>query len=344
MPLKTSTLRARLLNIYCFLDTHSPLDSVMITLGLTTYRQESLHLATEMMRSQDMVVLEEPQTPGFGDMLRGALAIDTYLQLTDFGFPGYAEQSCKAMREMFGKGIEFRQIDPFMDELVLIHEFFASGGTPQEIRKDPGKSVYNAEHVWTRELLAFYRSSTKRDFSGLVRAVQDFARADANRGALRDKMRAEALNKINNKNKNIYIEAGYIHLALIKNLIQLGIKPRVKYVLEPVYMELCGRRQPLSPGDRLTWLYYRKPRASGPKPDRLAAQALIYNKLVAKEEMPAAKGEFPHAADEVQAISLVEDLDFAVCRDVFEKIRGLPTRQARADITQALGRAGIGSA
>ncbi|MFP4169260.1 MAG: hypothetical protein ACLFSY_10535 [Desulfonatronovibrionaceae bacterium] len=316
----------------------------MITLGLTTYRQESLLLAADMMRSRDMVVLEEPQTPGFKDMLRGSLAIDTYLQLTDFGFPGYAKQSCKAMREMFDRGIEFRQIDPFMDELVLIHEFFASGGTPQEIQKEPGKSVYNAEHVWTRELLAFYRASTKRDFSGLVRAVQDFARADASRGALRDRMRAEALQEINCEGKNIYIEAGYLHLALIKNLLQLGIKPRVRYVLEPVYKELCGRRQPLSPGDRLTWLYYRRPRTSGPKPDRLAAQALIYNKLITKDEMAATKGDFPHATDEVQVISLVEDLDFAVCRDVLERIRGLSTRQARAEIAQVLGRAGIGSA
>jgi hypothetical protein len=302
----------------------------MLQLGLTTYRPEALGYSTELMRGFSEVALEEPVTPGFADMLSGRLAIETYLQLTDFGFAEYARLSCQKMRELSANGLVFRQIDPFMDELVRIHEFFASGGRPDQISESVTARVYAAEKVWTARLLDFYSQSIKGGFAEVVQAVQTFAQADAARGALRDEMRAKALADRYSGAAKVYIEAGYIHLSLLSALLTKGLRPKVTYVLEPVYKQLCGLRQVLGPGDKLTWLYTRRPGAEGARPALLAAQALVYNKIVTKQEMVGtSQGHTPHAEDEVEAVSMVEDLDISTCRYLFDEIRFLPSLEAR---------------
>ncbi len=310
----------------------------MITLGLTNYRPEAIFPALEVMRTHNDIILEEPHTPGFEEMLQGSLQIETYLQLTDFGFPEYAKQSCTILRQLSAEGIDIYQVDPFMDELTRIHEFFASDGTPQEIQEEPTRSVYNAEREWTSKLLAFYEASLSDDFMDIVRAVQAFARADAARGVLRDHMRAQTIaEKYIGRKKKTYVESGYLHLILISDLLSYGFYPRIRYILEPVYKKLCGKRQPLTPGDRLTWLYARRPNFNGPRADRWAAQTLIYNKIIAKEEISSSEGSFPHAEDEVENIEIVENLDLGTCAHIFENIRRLSTSEAKAKTNRLLG-------
>lgn len=301
----------------------------MITLGLTTYRPEAIPLTEARMVESDSVWLEEPQTPGFSEMLSGELDIDTYLQLTDYGFAQYAQDHCRLLRRLAGKGVAVSQVDPFMDELVRIHEFFASGGTPEQIQDEPTLAVYEAEREWTRRLLAFYQASAQAEFDRIVATVQSFARADAARGRLRDTMRAAVICEKAVPGQSVYVEAGYIHFSLVNELLRRGVRPRIRFVLEPVYRRLCGRRQALAPGDILTWWYLFHPRAQGNHLDRLAAQALVYNKIVAKEELETVAGEYPHAVDEVRAVGLVKGLEYAACREVFNQIRALPTEKAR---------------
>jgi hypothetical protein len=308
----------------------------MITLGFTTYRPEALTLEKPEKLKHDLVVLEEPQTPGFEEMLNNQLSIADYLQLTDFAFAEYSQRSCRIMRELNAKGVKFQQIDPFMDELVRIHEFFASEGTPEQIQQEPTLSVYRAERKWTARLLAFYDSSLKEEFGQVVRAVQAFARADAERGALRDKMRAREIIKDHPEDEDLYVEAGYIHLSLLQEFLRHKIKPRIFYVLEPIYRKLCSRRQALAPGDRLTWLYLNHPQYIGSYADLLAAQALIYNKIISKDELPTPANSFPHAQDEVECIGLVEDLAFSSCQNLFKQIRSLSTNKAKEKLKQIL--------
>lgn len=310
----------------------------MLTLGLTTYRPETIPLAEDLMATADSVWLEEPQTPGLAEMLAGELDIDTYLQLTDYGFARYAQDQCRLLRRLAAKGIAIRQVDPFMDELVRIHEFFAAGGAPEQIQEATTRAVYEAEREWTRRLLAFYRASAEAGFDRIVATVQAFARADAARGRLRDSMRATVLCEHVDSGQAVYVEAGYIHFSLVHELLRRGVRPRIRFVLEPVYRRLCGRRQAVAPGDILTWWYLFHPRATGRRLDRLAAQALVYNKIVAKEELPTEQGQYPHAADEVRAIGLVHGLEYDACQEVFQQIRALPTDTARQYLeTQGTG-------
>ncbi len=109
--------------------THRP----ALTLGFTVFRPETAPFATRAMAGHDLVVLEEPRTPGFEEMLAGELDVDEYLMLTDFEFPEYARAQCRTLQSLHAAGATVLQVHPWMDELVGIHEFFASGSGPGDI-------------------------------------------------------------------------------------------------------------------------------------------------------------------------------------------------------------------
>ena len=69
-----------------------------LCLGYTSYRLETLAYIRPKMQSCQCIVLEEPPTPGFKEMLNHELDIDEYLLLTDFGFPGFAHALRKVQR------------------------------------------------------------------------------------------------------------------------------------------------------------------------------------------------------------------------------------------------------
>ena len=305
-----------------------------LCLGFTSYRPETLALADGMMRGHEAVLLEEPHTPGFEEMLSGQLNIEKYLELTDYEFPEYARASCRLAQELRAEGTEVLQVDPFLDELLGIHEFFVSGGSPTEIRSGTiTRQVYDAEREWTKRLLAFYQASRGASFERIVASVKAFARADAQKGRLRDRMRAEKIAEILADFKSMYVEAGYIHVPLMPELFQRlpdSCRLRPIYLMEPVLFRLMGRRRLLGPGDVLTLLYAFRPDRVEPRHDLLAARSLVYNKVVDKEEMVDKEGAYPHVRDEIEAIELAASLDFEQCRELFFRLRPLATSEAKA--------------
>lgn len=255
-----------------------------LCLGYTSYRLETLPFIRPMIQKFECIVLEEPTTPGFTEMLSQELDIEEYLLLTDFGFPQFAHSQCQLLQEMHAQGKTVLQIEPFLEELVRIHEFFASGGTPSEIKDGTQlREVYDLKHTWTERLLAFYRQAHSQDFSRTVAAVKDFARIDALKGRLRDEMRARALQNVFGQYQSLYVEAGYIHFALLREvycLLPEQTRMSTFYSQEDYFRPRIGRRQIMGPGDILTLLYTWRPDYQGPKADLLAAQSLIYNKVV----------------------------------------------------------------
>ena len=310
-----------------------------ICLGYTTYREEVLPLAAQTMLEYPVVALEEPKTPGFESMLNRELDIDTYLELTDYEFPEYAKRSCAIMQDLTDKGVRFLQIDPFMDELVGIHEFFVSGSGPEDIPQGTVTAeVYWHEHRWTAALIEFYKQSRGKDFQSLVASVQEFARQDALRGRLRDRMRAEALKEMLQDISDMYVEVGYIHVFLgreLRRLLPGEVRIKPVYLMEAVVRAMTGRRQVLAPGDILTHLYTFHPDHKSQRADLLAAQSLVYNKVVAKEELENEDPEaYPHLQDEIEAISLSRSLSYTQCRDVYFRIRSMPTSKARETVRE----------
>lgn len=284
------------------------------------------------MEDSDCVVLEEPVTPGFEEMLRQKMDIRDYLMLTDFGFPGFAREQCRLLQELHSQGIAVFQVEPFLDELVGIHEFFASGGSPDDIPAGTkSRLVYDCERIWTSRLVSFYRQAHSSDFYRVIKAVQDFARADARKGIMRDKMRAQALESLFGQYRKMYVEAGYIHFTLaaqIRKRIPLSAGLKAFYSLEDFFRPRTGRRQLMGPGDVLTMIYTWKPEYTGPRADLLAARSLIYNKVVEKEELTGEPGSFPQSSDEIRAVQIAGSLDLEQCAHLYPQIRSLSTGTA----------------
>jgi len=304
-----------------------------LCLGYTSYRLETLPFIRPMMQKYECIILEEPSTPGFTEMLSQELDIDEYLMLTDFGFPLFAQSQCRLLQELHAQGRTILQVEPFLQELVRIHEFFASGGTPSEIQAGTQtREVYDLERTWTARLIAFYRQAHSSDFSQTVAAVKDFARLDALKGRLRDEMRAKALQEVFEQYQSIYVEAGYIHFALLRELHRLlpgKNQLSTFYSQEEYFRPRINRRQILGPGDVLTLIYTWRPKYQGPRADLLAAQSLIYNKVVENQEIQDDTERCPHAEDEIQAVRLARSLDLDQCESLYAKIRHETTLEAR---------------
>ena len=304
-----------------------------VCLGYTSYRLETLPYVRRKMQEYQCIVLEEPPTPGFSEMLGREMATDSYLMLTDFGFPLFAREQCSILQELHFRGKTILQVEPFLQELIGIHEFFAAEGTPQQIPQGTiTRQVYDCERAWTSRLLAFYKATgNARDFSAMVDAVKDFARVDAEKGRLRDTMRARALQELFGIYSSMYVEAGYIHFVLLKemrNRLPASATLNIYYTLQDYFRAETGRRQLLGPGDILTLLYTWKPDYSGPKTDILAAQSLIYNKIVHKEEFQKNLEDLPHARNEIQAVNLARSLDYDQCAGLYDRIKGFSTQKA----------------
>ncbi len=311
-----------------------------ITIGYSTHRAESLSFASGLMASHDIIVLEDPPTPGFEDMLKSEITIEQYLQNTDTEYPEFAIGLCRLVREEYKQGKKIFQVDPFIENLLMIHEFFADGGSPDQIV--PGTlmfSVYQAEKHATGRLLEFYEASVHSSFEKIVETVKNFAKSDAGRFQLRDKLRAHALAKLVTPFSSVYVEAGEIHIALFKELrkrlpSEVSIKPY--FLMEPVYKQLSGKRHIFGPGDILTLHYIFHPHLENPLLDILASRSLIYNKLLEKEEMINSPDSNPHTRNEVETIDRVNALNRDDCKSLFSKIRLVSSAKARQIVYQYL--------
>lgn len=304
----------------------------LITIGFSTHRPETLPFAAEQMQGHEAILLEEPEIPAFGQMLNGELAIADYLQQTDFEYPEFSRRSCELFQTLYRNGKQLFQVDPFMTHLDAIHEFFAAGGKPHEIAADTTRGlVYQAERDYSAALLAYYEQCLTAPFDEVVGLVKRFANEDASRTRLRDRMRAQAIVALVSPFESVYVEAGLLHLSLVNRLLgALPSQHRVRpvYLMAPVVRQLSSRRQALGPGDKLTLLYTYRPDTTHPRVDRLAAQSLIYIKLLIKEEMTDTKNPFPHTRNEVESSAMVQQLTYRDCETLYAQIKNRTRKEA----------------
>ena len=304
-----------------------------LTLAFSSHRPETLPYAETAMRGHDAIVLEEPEHPQFSGMLSGEVSIQDYLLESEYEYPDFARGLCQILRRFAAAGIPILQVDPFMDELAAIHERFADGQSPRDI--EPGTvahTVYSSERTWTAALIAFYRASVTADFDSVVRAVKIFARADAARGRLRDRMRARALAGLADNYGRIYVETGYIHQYLPYVLKRLLPEVRIerRWLTATVVRRETGKTRVMGPGDALTVACTFKPGFDGPAADLMAARSLIHVKALSKEEMiPDRDNPTPHTMDEIEVGRLVSALSYEDCRRLYDRTRGLSTVRAR---------------
>lgn len=310
----------------------------MITIGFSAHHVEALPFIRKEMESHGVVVLEDAPSSSFQAMLRGEISVDDYLMEQDSGFPEFERRLCRLLQTLHHSGRRIMQIEPYLERLVRIHELFAEEKTPADVMNMPElREVYLAEKGATGALISFYSLSTNAAFDEIVGAVKDFARADAHRLNLRERLRARAVAPLVSSSENTYVEAGYIHYPLYRYLRQeLGGTARVRplFLLTPLVRRLGGKRRNMGPGDILTLHYAFHNKLRGDIANLLAARSLIYIKLIEKEELLPRKAEAPHSEEMVRINNLVDSLDYGTCRRLFEKIR-LVKRERALELAQS---------
>lgn len=310
------------------------------TLVLANHRPETLPLARRLMAVHDTIVLEEPPDQRFEPMLDGEVSIDAYLEGQDLEYPKFSQRMALILREHRQAGTRLVQVEPFIDLLLSIHDRFANGEGPRDLTADTDVyRVYQAERLTTKALIDFYQASGQDNFDTTVDAVKRFARADAQRFALRDQMRAEAMAPLIQRSGKAYIEAGQIHYPLwheLRRRLPAGYPLRVHFLMADVVRKLGDRRHLFGPGDLLT-LHYRFHRQGRfPTEDLLAARALIYNKLILKEEIATDAETYPHTRDELEVGSVTDQLSLNDCRRLYPRVRRASTRSSRKIVVRYL--------
>jgi hypothetical protein len=304
-----------------------------ITLGLSMHRPELISFTADRMRHHDAVFLEEPPTDGFEQMLTGALAVKDYLKPLDVEFPAFSTEMCFLMRELKSEGIRIFQIEPYLEILLGIHEFFAKGHGPEDLDKQSAQyPVYLAERNATGALLAFYKTALTGSFDKSLAAVKSFARLDAARFRLRDSLRAQALAPLLEKFPSAYIEAGVIHYSLwrlLRQRLSLPDRLQLTFITRDALSSLGIKGCPFGPGDRLTLMYIFQPNTQFPEQETiLAARSLIYSKLIVKEELTENPVSLPHLRNELACIRLTNLLSLNDCRHIFPLIHRAGTSEA----------------
>jgi len=303
------------------------------TLVLANHRPETVSAQQMLMHEYDAIILEEPTDLNFAPMLGGQVSIEAYLENQDLEYPEFSRQMAESLRAHHQNGIRIHQIEPFIEHLLSIHERFAEGESPAELPTDSIlQQIYLAERKATAALIHFYDTSVNGSFEEIVEAVKAFAHADAFRFALRDRLRAAAMIDLLMLPGRNYIEAGPIHYPLLRELRQrlpYGYRLKVKFLMADAVRRLGYRRHLYGPGDLLTLLYRFHPKGRFRRESLLAAQALIYNKLIIKEEIAGTDEKYSHTCDELDVGEITDTLSMADCRFLYPLIRNLSTVNTR---------------
>ncbi len=312
-----------------------------ITLGLSVHRPEMIPYMADWMRRHDAIFLEEPPAAGFAQMLTGELAVNDYLRELDVEYPAFSRNLCYLLQELKAEGMKIFQIEPFLEILLNIHEYFAEGHRPEELNKSSVQyPVYLAERNATGALLAYYQIVMSGSFKASIDAIKQFARLDAARFRLRDSLRAQALAPLIKEYPSTFIEAGVIHYPLWR-LLRRRVPPyhRVQLIfIADAALHTLGKKGHLfGPGDLLTLMYIFHPTVAQPKREALlAARSLIYSKLVAKEESTEDLNSLPHLRDELACIQIARRLSTDDCRRLFPLVRGATSSGARQIVAEYL--------
>ncbi|MDJ0623611.1 MAG: hypothetical protein QNJ17_11635 [Desulfocapsaceae bacterium] len=312
--------------------------SNLFSLVYGNHRPETLAHGAEEMARHDVIILEEPPHPNFNDMLRGELAIEEFMLELDLEYPSFSHQQYTLLQQLFREGKTIVQIEPFVENLLEIHDFFADEHSPEELpRPSLLFDVYSREKEATAKLLQYYQCVRTNDFRIIIEAIKDFAEADAERFRLRDELRAKAILSTLPHDRSVFVEAGPMHVLLegfLKDELPSNWQMQTM-ISELILLRRQGIEARLfSPGDELTMAYLRRNHQSDGLDDLLAARSLIYAKIVTKEEMADDQTLFAHALDEHRVITMVNSFSFNDCEQLFFQLRDNYTASAREVATK----------
>jgi hypothetical protein len=129
------------------------------------------------------------------------------------------------------------------------------------------------------------------------------------------------------------VEAGLMHYQLwrlLRSLLPSSTRANPVFLANPVLQSMGEKGHLYSPGDQLTLLYIFHPNISQPGQEKLlAARAMVYSKILKKQESADDSGVLPHLRDELSCIRTAQRLSIEDCRELFPPIRRSGTLEAR---------------
>ena len=309
----------------------------LLTIAYANHRPETLPLSQPIMEAHEQIILEEPPHPLFSEMVGGKIGTDEYLYDQDIEYPAFSQSQCELLRILHRAEKELHQIEPYLNYLIEVQEFFADGSGPDDLdRSSLHYQVYLREKEATRALIEYYQAVRGDDFTPMIESIKKFAQADADRFELRDRLRAEAIVGRIDGHRSICVEAGPMHLLLFHHLRRL-MPPdwSIKAVfVEHRGLQALGLKTGLyGPGDKLTVHYLLNRTLPSELADLLCARTLVFMKIVHKDEFADHNGAYPHLRDEGRAMALVNQLSFSQCRNLFLEIRDKSEKEAFAIVS-----------
>ena len=130
-----------------------------------------------------------------------------------------------------------------------------------------------------------------------------------------------------------------MHLALPGELRRrLNGKGRVRsrFLLDDVARRQSSRPRVFGPGDDLTFCHLFHRPLPPDQESLLAAQSLIYIKLLSKDEIPAVDSPTPHLDEELRLNQLVRRLSYADCELLYPRLKRATPPQALAEVERFL--------
>lgn len=303
-----------------------------ITISYSTHRPETIGLTAKIMREHDVIFLEEPFHERFAEMLDGSREIKEHLLELDMGYPEFTVGQYRLLQQLHHTGIQILQVEPYLEQLSKIQYFLADGHAPDEIEiGTAAHAVYQAERKATGLLIAYYQEVQGDNFKQILAAMNSFAKADAARFVLRDTLRAARILGLMVIGRKIYVEAGSIHL-LLEKLLKKSLPQKWQlhvYSADGEVADILNYSGKLfSPGDELTLNYIWGEKINRRQWELSCARALIYSKIVSKEEIVSSDVSFPHARNEIESIDIVKKLSLDACRTIFQRVKNLSTEEA----------------
>ena len=136
------------------------------------HRPEMIPVMADWMRRHDAIFLEEPPTESFEQMLGGLLDVNDYLMQLDVEYFDFSRKMCYLLQELKAEGKIIFQVEPYLETLLYIPEFFAEGHRPEELKKNALQyPVYLSERNATGALLTYYQTALQDIASSMSSSV-----------------------------------------------------------------------------------------------------------------------------------------------------------------------------
>jgi hypothetical protein len=297
---------------------------------LTSHRVEFLPMLRDEALSADIIVLEEPRNQDLFRFFKNEITAEEYVRGLDTSFPLYTYFLSDLLKNLHQMGKQIFQVEPYLETIQRIQRSIEEGTFSEVTRDDEAERIRLIEKKSFGAFIEYQEAFMQGDFEKLVERTIEFSRVDAERFRFRDRLRfqkiLELIDEIKCENDDpglkVLIEAGSIHSSLPSSLENALENDYVRALnLKEKAAKILGVELVKNPGTRLTEVFIRGMQMGEDEIKTLGARSLVYISKISPEEMlPENDNRFPHLLEELKITREVDRMDYAACKEEFQRI------------------------